>query len=67
MSCAAPDAPPPCRHEGPVNESAWCGCEDRHVRWCFHPVADWDRCVRGPASADPELVRPCPTCPYREA
>lgn len=55
-----------CLYEGPVVESASCGCrgaEDFHVRLCHHPNPtdpDRDKCTRQPVGP---AVQACTTCP----
>ncbi len=42
-----------CPYEGIVVESAPCNCDDKHVRICHHPEADFDRCTSGYVRGSP--------------
>lgn len=51
----------PCVHEGPVVENANCNCPGKHVRLCFHPDGEFDRCTRGAVRGSPYPA--CARCP----
>lgn len=57
-----------CKHEGDIQQWATCKCDDadnKHIRYCNHPVDFTERCCRGPVKKDSDIAS-CIECPHRE-